>query len=175
MATPRVISFNNGNLTQNNSLGTLSTQLSLTFDDQSAADTLSYSYTSLNTLGMLTAIASNNSGTGNIGFVTYNYSVPNAAVQYLAAGQTLSETFRVKATSTSTNLITNGDFSAPIASSSDVPGWTVTNGQAATGPSAQSAFVSTINGNPLLSFAAVERAEEASAKIFTALPARNTA
>ena len=96
---PTVSAVGNGTLTEDASAPTLSTTVSVDFNDVDLSDTLDYSVVkSSGTLGgTLTPLSSNDSGAGAAGSVSYTYSVANSATQYLAAGQTATETFTVTA------------------------------------------------------------------------------
>ena len=96
---PTVSAVVDGTLTEDASAPTLSTTVSVDFNDVDLSDTLDYSFVkSSGTLGgTLTLPSSNDSGAGAAGSVSYTYSVANSATQYLAAGQTATETFTITA------------------------------------------------------------------------------
>src|SRR4029079_12051699 len=88
-----------GAVTEDASPTTLSDSGTITFDDVDLTDvhSTSVSADAGNTLGgVLTAsVTDTATGTGD-GTVTWNYSVANSATQYLAQGQTASETFTIR-------------------------------------------------------------------------------
>ncbi|MBL0720272.1 VCBS domain-containing protein, partial [Piscinibacter sp. Jin2] len=97
---PTVTAFSNGAVTEDNASPNLSTTVSVNFSDIDTRDVLSYSQTKTSgTLGgTLSLLSSNDSGTsGNAGSVSYTYRVANSATQFLAAGQTATETFTITA------------------------------------------------------------------------------
>ncbi|MBL0720280.1 VCBS domain-containing protein, partial [Piscinibacter sp. Jin2] len=97
---PTVTTFSNGAVTEDTTSANLSTTVSANFNDIDTRDVLSYSQTKTSgTLGgTLTLLSINDSGfTGNAGSVSYTYRVANSATQFLALGQTATETFTITA------------------------------------------------------------------------------
>ncbi|ROH83781.1 hypothetical protein ED236_12210, partial [Pseudomethylobacillus aquaticus] len=110
---PTVTASTNGSLTEDTALvvapasldpmataDTLSTTVSVDFSDADLSDLLTYSYTAArgNTLGgTLTLLTSDDSGTDADGAVSYTYTLANSAAQYLAEGETATETFTITA------------------------------------------------------------------------------
>ena len=95
---PTMSAVGNGTLTEDASAPTLSATVSIDFNDVDLSDALDYSVVSSGTLGgTLAPLSSDDSGAGAAGSVSYTYSVANSATQYLAAGQTATETFTITA------------------------------------------------------------------------------
>ncbi|WP_286162512.1 beta strand repeat-containing protein, partial [Methylobacillus flagellatus] len=110
---PTVTASSNGSATEDTALvvdpasldpmataDTLTTTVSVDFSDADLSDTLTYSTTAAsgNTLGgTLTLLTSDDSGTDADGAVSYTYTLANSAAQYLAAGETATETFTITA------------------------------------------------------------------------------
>jgi VCBS repeat-containing protein len=87
-----------GGVTEDDASTTLTTAGTITFDDLDLADshTVSATADAGNTLGgTLTPVVTDPASGSGDGTVTWNYSVANAATQYLAAGETVSEKFNV--------------------------------------------------------------------------------
>ncbi|MBL0720273.1 FG-GAP repeat protein, partial [Piscinibacter sp. Jin2] len=124
---PTVTSFSNGAVTEDVASPNLSTTVSVNFSDIDTRDVLSYSQTKTSGSlgGTLTLLSSNDSGTtGTAGSVSYTYRVANSATQFLAAGQTATETFTITANDgnggTASQVVTvtvTGSNDAPILSS----------------------------------------------------------
>jgi len=97
--TPTVEAASNatGAVTEDATAPILTNAGTLVFSDADTTDTHTVTATPVGTtLGALTAtMTSDTTGSGTGGAVAWTYTVPNAAVQYLAAGQTKTETFKV--------------------------------------------------------------------------------
>ncbi|MDP2693385.1 MAG: tandem-95 repeat protein, partial [Gallionella sp.] len=79
-------------------IGNLTDSGTITFTDVDLTDAHSISVTATSTtpLGTLTpSVSTDSTGTGLGGVISWNYSVPASAVEYLAAGQTKLENFTV--------------------------------------------------------------------------------
>ena len=122
MASPTTVSYSNSRISQESTGSPLSTNLTVTFQDLDGPELLRYSYTPrVNTLGgTLTLVSQDNSGTGTVGFVTYNYSVPDAAVKGLKADQVVYQVFTVTATDSSNNSVSQ-DVVVTITGTNDAP------------------------------------------------------
>ncbi|MBL0720946.1 VCBS domain-containing protein, partial [Piscinibacter sp. Jin2] len=97
---PTVTAFSDGAVTEDATSPELSTTVSANFSDIDTRDVLSYSQTKTSGSlgGTLSLLSSDDSGTtGTAGSVSYTYSVANSATQFLAAGQTATETFTITA------------------------------------------------------------------------------
>ncbi|WP_350309686.1 VCBS domain-containing protein [Aquariibacter lacus] len=97
---PIVTTFSDGAVTEDATSPELSTIVSVNFSDIDTRDVLSYSQTKTSGSlgGTLSLLSSDDSGTtGNAGSVSYTYRVANSATQFLAAGQTATETFTITA------------------------------------------------------------------------------
>ena len=96
---PTVSAFSNGSITEDAATPDLTTTVSVDFSDVDLSDTLSYSAVKASGSlgGSLVLLNSDDSGATAAGSVSYTYSVPNSATQFLAAGQTASETFTISA------------------------------------------------------------------------------
>ncbi|MEN9395927.1 MAG: hypothetical protein RLZ81_457 [Pseudomonadota bacterium] len=96
---PTVSAFSNGAVTEDAATPDLTTTVSVDFSDADLSDTLSYSAVKASGSlgGSLTLLSADDSGATAAGSVSYTYSVPNSATQFLAAGQTASETFTISA------------------------------------------------------------------------------
>ncbi len=71
-------------------------------------------------LGTLTAEISNNTTNDGIGSVSWSYSVPDAAVDYLAEGETVKETFTVEVSDQKGGTVTQ-DVTITINGTNDAP------------------------------------------------------
>ncbi|MET4120561.1 VCBS repeat-containing protein, partial [Bradyrhizobium sp. JR1.5] len=104
----------------------------LSFSDVDLSDTHSVTSVtpSAGALGMLTASVTTDDShtTGTGGVITWNYSVADSAIQYLAQGQTKTETFTVHlfdGTSTVDKIVTvtiTGTNDAPVITAQDLTG-----------------------------------------------------
>ena len=90
--------------------------------DVDLADVQTVTITEQNTtvLGSLTAEISNNTTNDGIGSVSWSYSVPDAAVDYLAEGETVTETFTVKVSDQKGGTVTQ-DITITINGTNDAP------------------------------------------------------
>ena len=105
-------------------------QVNFTFTDVNLTDTHTVTITpaAAGYYGTLTASVATDSTGGNTGTVNWTYTVNDSAVQFLAAGQTLTQTYRVTvddghggAKSQNVTVTINGVNEAPTLSSSDTP------------------------------------------------------
>ena len=93
-----------GSVTEDASLLALTDTGTITFDDPDLTDSHSTTVTAAagNSLGgTLTALITDPATGAGDGIVTWNYSVANSATQYLAQGQTVTESFTVRITDSS--------------------------------------------------------------------------
>ena len=87
-----------GAVTEDDATPTLSDSGTITFDDLDLSDShiTQVSADPANTLGgTLTALVTDSATGAGDGTVSWTYNVANSATQYLAAGQTVTETFTV--------------------------------------------------------------------------------
>lgn len=112
-----------GTVTEDDADPTLTTSGAITFDDLDLIDTHSASVTDgedNDLAGTLTASVTDTATGSTDGTVTWNYSVDNAATQYLADGETATETFTVKV-SDNGNLFFEQEVSVTVAGANDGP------------------------------------------------------
>ena len=103
---------NNSDLTANGSFG---------IADVDLTDVQTLSITEPDSaLGELTARISNNTTNDGVGSVSWTYSVPDAAVDYLAAGEKVEETFTIEVNDQQGGTVTQ-DISISINGTNDVP------------------------------------------------------
>jgi VCBS repeat-containing protein len=122
MASPSIVSYANKKIAADNTGTFLSTDITVTFQDLDAPDLLKYTITPrLNNLGgTLSLISQDDSGTGTVGFVSYNYSLASANVASLAKDQVAYQVFTVTATDKAGNAKSQ-DVVITITGTNDAP------------------------------------------------------
>lgn len=120
---PSIRDFTNGRVTEDATTPTLSATGSIGFADLNYGDThlVSATPSTGNPLGGLLTVALADAATGDgFGQVRWSYSVANASTQFLAAGQTLTETFAVKIVDSGGRSVTQ-QIAVVITGANDVP------------------------------------------------------
>lgn len=112
--------------------GDLQTTGTFTFMDVDRLDThtVSIATPAQGTLGTLSASVTTDSTSGATGVVTWTYSVPASAVEYLAIGQTKAETFTVNLVDGHTGGTVQKTVTVTIAGTNDAPDLSVQVGDA---------------------------------------------
>ncbi|MGL4488051.1 MAG: beta strand repeat-containing protein, partial [Rhizobiaceae bacterium] len=115
-----------GAVTEGNSAGNLTDTGTLSFSDVDLTDThaVSASYvgsTHTAQLGTLTAVQTSDTTAGTGGLITWNFSVNDSAVQFLAAGETISETYQIMLTDNESGGTITRDVVVTITGTNDAP------------------------------------------------------
>ena len=134
-------------------LNTLSASGSIAISDVDLLDVQSVTYipAETNYLGIFTTSVSNNTTSDGTGQIAWNFSVPDASVDYLSAGQTKVQTYAVTVNDGKGGTLTQ-DITVTITGTNDTPTITTVTGTDVTGAVTEDAHSTILTNTGTITF-----------------------